>query len=344
VTTLEHQTAHYGLGLTLGNAEVRLEELVAAYAMLARGGERIAPIATLDIDGRETPRPPTERVISTRSAFWIADILSDAEARAYVFGRGGSLEFPFPVAAKTGTSQSYFDNWVIGYTPEVTVGVWVGNFDRTPLRNSSGVTGAGPIFHAVMLAAVERQLGTVPIGRTEPIVPPTGDLRRAELCAVSGEIATAACPTRVSEWLPVSGTSACTWHHATDRGLVTVWPASLREWARDAGLADEHSPSEQTIVARPDKRESSHGDERLSILKPLGGAVFLIDPTLRPEFQTLSLAARGGRGRLTWYVDRELVGTSGDSDAVRWPIRRGRHDIVVRDDTGATATAFFDVR
>ena len=57
---------------------------------------------------------------------------------------------------KTGTSQAYHDNWTVGYTRDVTVGVWVGNFDRTPLRNSSGVTGAGPIFHAVMLAAVAR--------------------------------------------------------------------------------------------------------------------------------------------------------------------------------------------
>ena len=69
------------------------------------------------------------------------------------FGRGSDLDFPFPWRSKTGTSQAYHDNWTIGYTRDVTVGVWVGNFDRTPLRNSSGVTGAGPIFHAVMLAA-----------------------------------------------------------------------------------------------------------------------------------------------------------------------------------------------
>ena len=134
--------------------------------MRAAGGDRRAP------------------GVGSRPAFWITDILSDADARAYIFGRGGSLEFPFPVAAKTGTSQSYFDNWVVGYTHDVTVGVWVGNFDRTPLRGSSGVTGAGPIFHAVMLAAVEHARGTLPIGdvqhrfcRRRP------KLRRVEICA-----------------------------------------------------------------------------------------------------------------------------------------------------------------
>ena len=53
--------------------------------------------------------------MSPRTAFWITDILSDAEARDYIFGRGGSLELPFPVAVKTGTSQAYHDNWTIGY-------------------------------------------------------------------------------------------------------------------------------------------------------------------------------------------------------------------------------------
>jgi penicillin-binding protein 1C len=86
------------------------------------------------------------QLLSARTAFWITDILSDANAREYAFGSGGSLDFPFPVAVKTGTSQAYRDNWTIGYTRDVTVGVWVGNFDRQPLRGSSGVTGAAPIF------------------------------------------------------------------------------------------------------------------------------------------------------------------------------------------------------
>src|SRR5207248_10398386 len=95
----------------------------------------------------------SRRLLDQRTAFWITDILSDSEAREFIFGRGGSLDFPFPVAVKTGTSQAYRDNWTIGYTRDVTVGVWVGNFDRQELRHSSGITGAGPIFHAVMMAA-----------------------------------------------------------------------------------------------------------------------------------------------------------------------------------------------
>ena len=125
---------------------MRLDELVAAYAMFARGGESTCSRRAVARSRRtrDVPRPPAERLISERTAFWITDILSDADARAYVFGRGGSLEFPFTVAAKTGTSQAYHDNWAIGYTRDVTVGVWVGNFDRTPLRELVRRDGRGP--------------------------------------------------------------------------------------------------------------------------------------------------------------------------------------------------------
>src|SRR5205085_3182607 len=114
------------------------------------------------------------------TAFWISDILSDDDARAFAFGRDSSLSFPFVVAAKTGTSQAYRDNWTVGYTRALTVGVWVGNFDRTPLVGSSGVTGAGPIFHDVMVAAVERVLGRLPFEDDRATIAGPETLARSE--------------------------------------------------------------------------------------------------------------------------------------------------------------------
>jgi len=168
---------YYGLGLTLGDAEVTLEQLVCAYATFARGGVAVSG----------------KRLVSQRTAFWITDILSDPAAREYIFGSGGALDFPFPVAVKTGTSQAYRDNWTVGYTRDVTVGVWVGNFDLAVLRNSSGVTGAGPIFHAVMLAAAREH---------EQIVDRPADLERVPVCALTGLRPSTACPEVDNEWLP----------------------------------------------------------------------------------------------------------------------------------------------
>jgi len=176
-TNFDKTASHYGLGVALGNAEVTLAELVGAYASLARGGVWQQPRALVD----DAPRT-TRRVLSPRAAFWVTDILSDDEARAYVFGRGGSLEFPFPVAVKTGTSQAYRDNWTVGYTREVTVGVWVGNADNTPMINVSGVTGAGPFWNDFMRAVLENT-------PDEGFPPPAG-VHQVQVCALSGLLPT----------------------------------------------------------------------------------------------------------------------------------------------------------
>jgi penicillin-binding protein 1C len=224
-TTLDKSAAHYGLGVTLGNAEVRLDQLVAAYAAFARGGRWIAPGYLAGVPDRES-----RTLVSPRVAFWITDILSDPEARAYIFGRGGSLEFPFPVAVKTGTSQAYHDNWTIGYTRRVTVGVWVGNFDRRPLRNSSGVTGAAPIFQAVMMAAHDRLKSVDAV-----VAAPDDSVIEREICALSGEPANAWCPIRRGEWLPRGHRAApCTWHYLVESGDADTCPGTVeypdRSW------------------------------------------------------------------------------------------------------------------
>ena len=337
LSSFDKTASHYGLGMTLGNAEVRLAELVGAYAAFARGGLLLEPTAI-----RGTRRT-AERFISPRSAFWITDILSDADAREYIFGRGGSLDFPFPVAAKTGTSEGYHDNWAIGYTREVTVGVWVGNFDRTPLSNSSGVTGAGPIFHAVMLAAQVR-VGGQSAQRDQPLALPPSDMRRASICALSGMRANRSCPARINEWLPEGATELpCSWHHLTEDGVAVIWPPEYRQWARATEIRS-HRPS--SIVDRPASRRSTMDDRRsttmdLSIHNPPDGATYLIDPTLRSKYQTIALraSADSGAGRIEWSVDERTIGASDPDKPLQWPLSRGSHRIVAADERGRSAEA-----
>jgi penicillin-binding protein 1C len=359
-SSLGDNAAHYGLGLTLGNAEVRLDEMVAAYAMFARGGEWMKPTSLRSIDGGTMPIAPRERMVSARTAFWITDILSDNDARAFTFGRGGSLEFPFAVAAKTGTSTAYHDNWAAGYTREVTVGVWVGNFDRTPLRDSSGVTGAGPIFHEVMMAAVENlarrdhaghitsAASVAPIDASQPIVPPTSNVHRVRVCAVSGLAAGAACPVRATEWMPTDAPLAeCTWHHASDEGLVTVWPEVYRDWARSAGLLPSAS-SPPSLLTRPSAMAAhlvSTSSSPLAIVTPLAGAVYLLDPTLRREFQALPLRATGGApGARQWFVDGAPLGSEHDDAPLQWPLTNGAHAFTVQDTVGKRVSTTVIVR
>lgn len=341
-TSFDRTASYYGLGISLGNAEVTLAELVTAYAVLARGGVWKASRAVRDAAATS----PERRVLSSRSAFWVADILSDDEARAYVFGRGGSLEFPFTVAVKTGTSQAYRDNWTIGYTRDVTVGVWVGNFDRTPLIGSSGVTGAGPIFQGVMLAAQQHVRGRAAVD--EAIVSRPADLHEHAICELSGMEAGAACPLRRREWLPTEFSPLpCDWHHESEDGLLTLWPEPYRAWAAANGrLQDEEGPSDRrprpalTLAAQKSRADAP---STFGIVSPADGATYLIDPTLRAEFQRLPLRAIGARGRVEWRIDGRPLGERA-SHSPEWPLARGTHEITARDASGRDAVVTVTVK
>lgn len=183
----------YGLALTLGGGEVSLLEMTAAFAVFANGGRRVPPVAILkivDYQGNvvyEYQPPAGEQVVRPEHAFLISSILSDNEARAPMFGRNSVLALPFPAAAKTGTTDDFRDNWTLGYTPDLVAGVWVGNADYTPMVNTTGLTGAAPIWSQFMQYAVPQITG----GRPTPFIPPSGIVEKV-ICEISG--------TEPSQW------------------------------------------------------------------------------------------------------------------------------------------------
>lgn len=185
----------YGMALTLGGGEVTLLEHTAAYAIFATGGNRLPPTAILSIvDHTGAPvyqyaPPPPQLVIRPEHAFLITSILSDNVARTPAFGARSPLLLPFPSGAKTGTTDDYRDNWTLGFTPDLAVGVWVGNADFSPMERTSGLTGAAPIWNAFMQAAVPALTAGNPTQFTRP-----ADIEERVICAISG--------TEPSEWCP----------------------------------------------------------------------------------------------------------------------------------------------
>jgi 1A family penicillin-binding protein len=157
ITTFD-DVDRFGLALTLGGGEVRLLELTAAYGAFSNGGYRVEPVTITHVEdsqGRTLKQWSTSsgiRVVDERVAYLITDILSDNLARASTFGEGSPLRISRPAAAKTGTTTDWRDNWTVGYTPDLVVGVWAGNTDNEPMRHVSGVMGAAPIWHDLMIA------------------------------------------------------------------------------------------------------------------------------------------------------------------------------------------------
>jgi 1A family penicillin-binding protein len=154
-------TKPYGLSLTLGGVEVTPLELAGAYATFANQGRRMGPVAIQRIvDGRdrviEEARPTSgEQVVDPRLVYMLTNILSDSNARLITYGPHSGLELSRPAAAKTGTTDNYRDTWTMGYTPNLTIGVWVGNTDGHPMREVLSSMSAGKIWHEAMEAAFQ---------------------------------------------------------------------------------------------------------------------------------------------------------------------------------------------
>ncbi len=153
ITGLNRGPQWYGLSLTLGGGEVTLLDMATAYSTLAREGQLIPPEGLLKVtDGDKNVlyeyKPPQPQLVMNPAATYIVtNYLSDENARIPAFGPNSALKLTQPAAVKTGTTNDYRDNWTLGYTPYMTVGVWAGNSDNSPMIKSSGVTGAAPIWH-----------------------------------------------------------------------------------------------------------------------------------------------------------------------------------------------------
>lgn len=323
LTTLDRDPDHYGLGLTIGNAEVRLLELANAYAALARLGEyrpyrlRLDPAA----DGSVAEK---RRVAPADAAWLMADMLADNAARSLAFGPDSDLRFDFSVACKTGTSSDFRDNWAIGYTPEFTVGVWVGNFDGRPMHEVSGVTGAAPILHAVFEFLHER------VG-TSWYAPPPG-LQTCGVDPLTGHRLAPGDPRAVRErFLDGTLPPAATPDDYDAQGRVRLG-AEYAHWA----ASPDNLLAGRVVV---DRSLDSVG---LRLVTPLSGTVFFLDPDLPDSSQWLPLRAEGA-AEMTWSSDSLALRQEPRGMAAK--LVEGRHRIVVQaTQSGARIETWITVR
>ncbi|HLU09286.1 MAG TPA: transglycosylase domain-containing protein [Oceanobacillus sp.] len=172
VESLGDDPSQYGLSLTLGGGEITLLELTRGYSVFANGGAYVPSTAIRCIlasddtiiyeyndgcpRGVETERTVFRAgfgtdVLDPRIAFLISDILGDEEARRPVMGPQSDLWTGNILSSvKTGTTDNFRDNWTVGYTRNLAVGVWVGNSRGEPMTGTTGLTGAAPIWNDVI--------------------------------------------------------------------------------------------------------------------------------------------------------------------------------------------------
>jgi len=320
--------AWYGYGLAIGGLEVTLADLASAYATLANDG-RFTPLrffkSAFNAENSRTNKSVTP--FSSASSRLVLRWLSDPQARSPSFPRLGALEYSWPVAVKTGTSQAFRDAWAVACSRDYLVAMWIGNPDNAPMNRVAGLVASQYVhemmekLHPLQKEGIDERLFPVPEGSV-PV----------DLCLLSGETAGADCPASAREWFPPS---------EAPRTLCSVH----RRLAVDAAsgkLADERTPNRRVAlrsftVLSPEyalwgsKRGLSApppGGKTLSsllILSPKDGSRYLLDPDAQSRFQTIPLEAKVSPSEdvISWYVNGVFFAAAGFPHAVRFPLKRG---------------------
>jgi 1A family penicillin-binding protein len=352
ISTLD-EPDRFGLALTLGGGEVRLLELTAAYATLANSGVAVPPRAILSVRQGDSGAPMDARAaqvgaraVSPQVAYLVADILSDDAARMPAFGEDSVLQLNRPAAAKTGTTTDFRDNWTLGFTPDLAVGVWAGNADNQPMTHSSGITGAAPIWHSFMDAAL-RDRPALAFAR------PTG-LVDAEVCESSGLLATADCARRRTEVF-IAGTEPVQYDDtyrrlALEASSGLLWaevcqgprrdqvfrllPAEALSWGAQQGISQPPTTfcdgRPAGVAPDPDSAARRQGDPVavLSVTFPDEGTIIAASPQVPAAMQQLELTASAevAMSQVTITVDGAAIATSSHPPyRATWQIAPGDH-------------------
>jgi penicillin-binding protein 1C len=311
-----HEPRQYDLSLALGGGEMSLLELSSAYAALADGGNYTGHTSILDIhdaDGNLLYAPekaPSLQIIDPRVAWLISDILSDDRARSTGFGINSVLKIDRTAAVKTGTTTNFHDNWTIGYTPDLLVGVWVGNSNYQAMHNVTGLTGAAPIWAEAMRAILQGH-------PDKTFTQPTG-LTQVEVCDYSGLLPTEICPHTKTEWF-IEGTQPTafdTFYKRSSTGeIVLDIPIEAQDWARSQGLP---------LFAQRDANTTSG----LTLTSPTDNTTYRITPDLDLSAQQLAISAltESNLAQVTFFVDDSALTTlSAPPYQTWWTLSLGEH-------------------
>ena len=331
LNTLRDSPDHYGLGLSLGNCEARLDQLVKAYLMLANLGEtrslRLLP---------QEPAPPPHRLLSRGVCLALYEMMEQPLPDEWSRDLVQATRIPPRVCWKTGTSTGHRDAWAFVFNAQYLVGVWMGNNDASPSRRLVGSQAALPLASAVF-----RSLPPKP----SPAWPETGDdLREVTICAVSGLPASEWCTSTRTVLLP-----RCQYLHRRcdvhgpaphDRAggprIIERWPGAAKGW----DLADIKSPV-WSCGAEP--AASAARARALRILTPPDQAEFVLTGEEKGDAILLRTSLDAAEC-LHWFLDDRYLGASSPERPLQLALAPGPHKLTCMvDQKTSTDTVQFEV-
>ena len=288
IQNLDLRSVDYGNGIALGNAEISLHSLVGAYSTLARQGV-YRPLKTSFDQGKGRERS----VFSPQVSSIIGNILSDPNARALEFSRGGTLNLPVQTAVKTGTSNDYRDAWVVGYNHRYVVGIWMGNLDNQAMDEVTGSNGPAFVLRS-MFAELNRDSETKPLFLSRT-------LERREICIESGLEKNTNCSSR-SEWFRTNT-------NISKSGISETKQATKRLESSNARIEDQQIETESYLIAHP--------VDQMLVAR---------DPRIPDHMEALEfkLNITEGFHSVDWLVNNVKVASTNTAN-YQWPLEAGKH-------------------
>ncbi|MDD3145867.1 MAG: transglycosylase domain-containing protein [Candidatus Riflebacteria bacterium] len=337
----------FGLGLAIGNPEIRMLDLVKAYAVLVNGG------SYKSLKFFEAQQQRNSDIISAQTAYQVFDILADPSARLFTFGNPTFFKTLRPIAIKTGTSTEYRDCWLLAVNSRFVIALWVGNFSGAPTRSLSGSTACGPIYKN-LLDYLEANY------QIEAPKQPAG-LRRLAVCSISGQLPGKFCQHVGFDYFAPGSfiPEICTFHKSA--GDSHDLPADYASWLSqrrkylsidpfrlaDAGkVADPWvlrglTPAEPVIAIasgpmRVESFQQAGSQTGIKIVSPHDGDRYVMSSS-RENFALLRAIPSQPVPEVIWLIDgSEFLRTPPPYEAY-WPLSQGTHRISALTDSDVAA-------
>ncbi|NQU83121.1 MAG: PBP1A family penicillin-binding protein [Parcubacteria group bacterium] len=353
-------TGDYGLSLVLGGGEVTLYEHTTAFAALANNGVYHKPFTILNVtdhNGKEiykTKKSKGEKIIDKEIAATISDVLSDDNARAYIFDTNSILTLPGRVvAAKTGTTDDSKDAWTMGYTPSLATGVWVGNTIPATMKGG-GSKLAAPIWNKFMREALKdtpaESFPEPPENKTKnPILRGNSEAIELKINRKTGKIAVSSTPKdliitkkyllphTILHYINKNKPDGPALSNPSDDPQYEVWEKALKGW-----FAKEKNLGNTSLQDPPTEYDDPQSAELIPDLKILWPTNSSTITNRQFDFKIKATAPRGV-DEVNYYIDNTRISSIKqfpfETNYYAKKLSKGEHTLRVTasDDLGNTA-------
>lgn len=348
LTTLTKPSSYYGLALILGSCEVNLLELTNLYATVANLG-RFSDYSLV----AQTNLCSEKRLFSQASCYLISEMLSQGQRADLSSMWEKTIDLP-KIAWKTGTSYGRRDAWSIGYNPDYTVGIWIGNFSGEGHENLIGKEVADPLLFSLFNYLTKRFSS-----KRWYLQPKTVEQR--DVCEVSGLPPNEFCPVTITDfYIPgVSTNKKCDFHKLVLIDNVTgqrLCPLCKGNRGYQSRLVIQYPPHISTYFQRhgyPIDILPPHYFGCATILEnkspvirsPSNGCIYYLTNEIKESYQKILFDASTPNSVSTihWLVDDKLLFSVPATKKVFYTPTPGKHKIICLDEEGNSSESLIQV-